>query len=98
MLSELPSFLTDGLHFDLKTAGNLCILPYFALFSSSILFGLLLNNLQRNKVLSIRGVRLTAQLIGFVGASLYLVLGSYLYTDKYATVLFLVFAQVSGML
>ena len=39
ILSELPSYLTDELGFDLESAGLLAIAPYLANFIGVIVFG-----------------------------------------------------------
>ena len=48
MLSEIPSFLTDQLGYEIEEAGVVAILPYFAQFVSTIGFGQMFSILQRD--------------------------------------------------
>jgi hypothetical protein len=46
LLSEIPSFLTDALGFDLEESGLLSVVPYFTNFCSVLLFAQVFENLQ----------------------------------------------------
>mmetsp|Transcript_9413 Transcript_9413/g.14194 ORF Transcript_9413/g.14194 Transcript_9413/m.14194 type:complete len:528 (-) Transcript_9413:55-1638(-) len=73
MLSELPSYLTEVLGFDLASAGMLSVAPYVANFLSAVGFGMMFNRLQAEGW-SNRQIRQTAQQIAFVGSCACLVL------------------------
>lgn len=57
ILSELPSYLTDELGFDLESAGLLAIAPYAANFAGVLVFGNLFHGYQETKGWSNRDVR-----------------------------------------
>jgi hypothetical protein len=56
MLSEIPSFLTDQLGYEIEDAGVIAILPYFAQFISTVGFGQGFSILQRDYGWSTRQV------------------------------------------
>lgn len=56
MLSEIPSFLTDQLGYEIEEAGVIAILPYFAQFLSTVGFGQMFSILQRDYGWSTRKV------------------------------------------
>lgn len=69
LLSEMPSYLTDELGFDLASAGYLCVAPYAALFLTSLGFGSVFYSLQIKYGWSTRTVRQVAQFLAFGGSS-----------------------------
>ena len=72
-LTELPSFLTDVLGYDLEDAGYLSVVPYVANFVSVMCFGWIFDYLQVQKGWTIRKVRQWAMRIAFVGAGSFLI-------------------------
>lgn len=46
LLSELPTFLTDELGYDIESAGIMSVIPYIANFCSSIMFAMLFDYLE----------------------------------------------------
>lgn len=95
LLSEMPSFLTDELHYSLSTAGLLCIFPYLGLFLSTLLFGKLFNHMQAVGY-SIDTVRQAAEAIAFIGSAAGLVVAGYLQDNPFACYGFLIISQVSA--
>eukprot|EP01034_Spumella_vulgaris_P021316 gene21316-27346_t len=89
LLSEMPSYLTDVLGFNLESAGILSVFPFLALFISSLLFGKFFNYLQLHYGWKVRTVRHTAQYISIAGSSLSLLICAYL-TDKYVAYCFMI--------
>lgn len=61
LMSEMPSFFTDVLGFDLRSAGVLCTLPYVALFFSAICFGKFFEYLEHQRGWSVTNIRRAAQ-------------------------------------
>lgn len=78
LLSEMPSYLTDELGFDLSSAGLLCVLPYAMMFCAVMGSGKLFTYLQQEKNWTVRDVRLTAQYASFLCAGGGLVLCGYI--------------------
>lgn len=91
VLSEIPSFLTAELDFDLDEAGFVSVAPFFAQFVSAVGFGHLFGYLQREYNWSISRVRQTAQFISFGGSATCLVICGFM-TEVSAAVFFLVLA------
>jgi MFS family permease len=73
MLTEIPSFLTDVLGYDLEDAGYLSVIPYIANFLSVMVFGWIFDYLQVNKGWSVRDVRQWAMRVAFIGAGCFLI-------------------------
>jgi len=97
LLSEMPSYLTDQLGFDLSSAGALCTLPYIMLFCSVIASGNLFHWLQEKRDWTTRSIRLSSQFTSFGGASLGLVICGFLQSVP-AAFFFMIIAQgATGM-
>lgn len=102
LLSELPSYMTQELDFDIKAAGILLIAPYLALFASTMFFGEAFRNLQGHHGWKTRTVRQVAEFTAFGVAALILAFCGFIkdkwavYTLLITTQLFLG-AQVSGI-
>lgn len=73
ILSELPTFFTEELGFNLKEAGTASMAPYVAQYVSTLGFGWGFQWLQRHRNWSTRSVRQWAQHICFAGSSVCLV-------------------------
>ena len=78
MVSEIPSYLTDVLHFSLKDAGIYSMMPYFAQFIATVCFGQLFYYMQHAFGWKTRTVRQVAQFVSFVGSSTCLLLCGFL--------------------
>ena len=74
LLSEMPSYLTDELGFDLASAGYLCVAPYAALFVSSLCFGSIFYSMQSRYGWTTRTVRQVSQFTAFGGSSVALLI------------------------
>jgi len=93
LLSEMPSYLTDVLGFDLQSAGILCIFPYITLFISTISYGYIFNYLQVKYLWTSNTVRIVAMLLTYVGSSIILVICAF-QENKYAAYTFMIISQV----
>ena len=77
-MSEMPSFFTDVLGFDLRAAGVLCVFPYLALFLSAILFGKCFESLEHQYGWHVTNIRRAAQFIAYFCSGVGLVLCAYI--------------------
>lgn len=68
VLTELPSYLTDVLGYDLEDAGLLSIAPYAANYVSVMLFSWFFDHMQVEKGWTTTEVRQWAERIAFVGS------------------------------
>lgn len=93
LMSEMPSYLTDILGFDLDSAGIYCIYPYLALFFSTLIFARVFDYLQRERAWSNNDVRVTAMFIALLGSGMGLVVCGFL-DAKFAAYTFMVLTQV----
>ena len=93
LLSEMPSYLTDILGFDLGSAGILCVFPYLALFFSTLTFARLFDWLQHEKHWEVNSVRKTAMFVAYMGSAGGLVICGFL-DQKYAAYTFMIVTQV----
>lgn len=87
LLSEIPSFLTDDLGFQLETAGFVSVGPYVAQFVSSIAFGVLFEYLQIKCGWRTRTIRQVAQYIALLGSGSLLVGCSFIHSRDTAVAL-----------
>lgn len=97
LLSEMPSFLTDELGFNLSSAGVMCVFPYLALFLSTVVFGKLFNYLQDEYDVPTDTIRQMAEFISLIGASVGLLICGFL-ENSYAAYCMLIVTQVSPYL
>lgn len=95
LISEMPSYLTDQLGFDLESAGALSVLPYITLFLSVICSGKIFHWLQENRAWSVRDVRLTAETVAYLGVAVGLVICGFL-NNVVAAFAFITLAQVNN--
>jgi len=93
LLSEMPSYLTDILGFNLTSAGFLCVFPYLALFIASLSFGKLFDWLQHEHNWHTLTVRRSAMVVANVASAAVLVMCGYL-ENKFAAYAFMVATQV----
>ena len=94
LLSEVPSYLTDVLGFDLSTAGVLSTLPFGGMMAVSLCNGQWLYRRQKYDGWSVRKVRLIAQTIGMVGPSVALILCAYTTDNKWVSYFFICLATM----
>ncbi|RYG99618.1 MFS transporter [archaeon] len=94
LLSEMPSFMSEELGFNISSAGVLCVFPYLALFLATIFFGKMFNYMQDNHGMSTDTVRQLAETISLVGASIGLIICGFL-PNSYAAYAMLIVTQVS---
>lgn len=92
LLSEMPSYLTDVLGFDLTTSGLLCIVPYASLFITSLGFGFTFDYLQKKYHWSTRTVRQVAMFIGLGLSSTFLIICGYV-NNAYLSFFMMVLSQ-----
>lgn len=81
LTSEMPSYFSDVLGFNIMMSGVLCVFPYMALFGSALLFGRIFEHLQRSGAMSVDTVRKAAQFIAYFCSGCTLVLCSFSNTD-----------------
>ena len=74
LLSEMPSYLTSQLGFDIVTSGALCVVPYASLFCTTLGFGKLFDYLQHHKAWQVRTIRQIAQFIAVGGSAIVLLI------------------------
>lgn len=84
ILSELPSYLTDELGYNLESAGFLSIAPYAANYISVLLFGHVFRHIQMTYQWSNRFVRQVAMWIALVGTGICLVICGFLVQPELA--------------
>lgn len=92
LLSEMPSFLTEELNFNIVSAGALCVVPYASLFLTTLSFGTLFDYCQLHYGWSTRTVRQVAQHLAFGGSALFLLLCGFV-DQVYASYAFMVIGQ-----
>jgi hypothetical protein len=74
LMSEMPSFFTDVLGFDLRSAGVLCLFPYLALFVSALCFGNFFSYLEHHRGWHVTDIRRAAQFIAYFCSGVGLIL------------------------
>jgi hypothetical protein len=74
LMSEMPSFFTDVLGFDLRSAGVLCLFPYLALFVSALCFGNVFSYLEHHRGWHVTDIRRAAQFIAYFCSGVGLIL------------------------
>lgn len=89
LLSEIPSFLTDSLGFDLEESGLLSVAPYFTNFCSVLLFAQIFETMQLKHNWSVRRVRQVAMQFCILGSGFSLVICGFL-DNRYAAFGFMV--------
>ena len=90
----MPAYVTDVFKFSLEESGSLCMLTYFAVFASTLLFGKLFSDLKSTyHGLRVGTVRLWAMVIAFGATSLLLVGASFI-TERHTAFAVLLTSQV----
>jgi hypothetical protein len=93
LLSEIPSFFTDQLGFHIQSAGLLGIIPFLALFLSTILFGIIFEYCQVTLQWKVNTIRQTAGYIAFGASSIVLILCGFM-KDPFVAYSFMILTEV----
>lgn len=96
VLTELPTYLTDVLHYPLANAGFLSVLPYVLQLLATLLVGWIFHVVQDKYNYSTDAIRQTAQFVSFLGASLPLLLCGYVTNSDVAYVLMVISITLYG--
>lgn len=78
LTSEMPSYFTDVLGFNIQSAGILCVFPYLALFISALFYGRLFDYLKHQQNWSTNSIRKSAQFIAYFCSGICLVMCGYM--------------------
>ncbi|TDH03849.1 hypothetical protein EPR50_G00145960 [Perca flavescens] len=96
LLTSLPTYMDNILHFDLQSNGFLSALPYLGAWLFSTLSGVVADSLIERKVFSVTNVRKLFTLAGVLPASALLVAVSYAGCSHILTVTFLTLSTTIG--
>lgn len=96
LLTSLPTYMDNILHFDLKSNGFLSALPYLGGWLISILSGFVADNLIERRVFSVTVVRKLFTLIGMLLPAAFLMAVSYAGCSHILTVTFLTLSTTTG--
>lgn len=96
LLTSLPTYMNNILHFDLKSNGFLSALPYLGAWLFSVLSGVVADLLIERRVFSVTNVRKLFTLFGLLPASALLVAVSYAGCNHILTVTFLTLSTTIG--
>nr|XP_057904011.1 sialin [Doryrhamphus excisus]XP_057904012.1 sialin [Doryrhamphus excisus] len=96
LLTSLPTYMNNILHFDLKSNGFLSALPYLASWMGSLLTGILADSLIERKVFSVTTVRKLFTLTGMLPPAGFLLALAYAGCDHVLTVTFLTLSSATA--
>ncbi|XP_061597282.1 sialin isoform X2 [Cololabis saira] len=96
LLTSLPTYMNDILHFDLQSNGLLSSLPYLGCLPVSLLSGVAADHLIKRKVCSVTAVRKVFTFSGLMLPAAFLVAVSYAGCDHLLTVTFLTLSTSLG--
>ncbi|CAN9492949.1 unnamed protein product [Ophioblennius macclurei] len=96
LLTSLPTYMDNILHFDLKSNGFLSALPYLGAWLCSIVAGVAADGLIERKVFSVTVVRKLFTLVGLLLPAAFLVAVSFAGCNHILTVTFLTLSTTSG--
>nr|XP_040045516.1 sialin isoform X1 [Gasterosteus aculeatus aculeatus]XP_040045517.1 sialin isoform X1 [Gasterosteus aculeatus aculeatus] len=96
LLTSLPTYMNDIMHFDIKSNGFLSAVPYLGALLFSTLSGVAADSLIERKVFSISVVRKLFTLIGLLSGAAFLVAVSYAGCSHILTVTFLTLSATIG--
>ncbi|XP_053190148.1 sialin [Scomber japonicus] len=96
LLTSLPTYMNNVLHFDLKSNGFLSALPYLGAWFVSITSGVVADTLIEKNMLSITSVRKIFTLVGLLPASGFLVAVSFSGCSHILAVTFLTLCTTIG--
>ncbi|XP_054619574.1 sialin isoform X2 [Dunckerocampus dactyliophorus] len=96
LLTSLPTYMNNILHFDLKSNGFLSALPYLASWMCSLLTGILADSLIERKVFSVTTVRKVFTLTGMLPPAGFLLAVAYAGCNHVLTVTFLTLSSATA--
>lgn len=96
LLTSLPAYMDNILHFDLQSNGFLSALPYLGAWLVSSLSGIVADNLIERRVFSVTVVRKIFTVVGMVLPAIFLVCVCYVGCSHLWTVTFLTLSTTSG--
>ncbi|XP_026823302.1 sialin-like isoform X1 [Rhopalosiphum maidis] len=89
IISDLPKYMSDVLHFSITENGLLSSIPYIAQWVTSILASILADRLISKRIMTITAVRKSYAIIGTVGPGMGVMCASFVGCDKmFATLCF----------
>ncbi|XP_077446532.1 sialin [Stigmatopora argus] len=95
-LTSLPTYMSNMLHFDLKSNGFLSALPYLAAWLCSTSAGFLADHLIERKVLGVTAVRKVFTLTGMLLPAAFLLAAAYSGCSHVLTILFFTLTSAAG--
>uniref|UniRef100_UPI0037E8DAD6 sialin n=1 Tax=Semicossyphus pulcher TaxID=241346 RepID=UPI0037E8DAD6 len=96
LLTSLPTYMNNILHFDLKSNGFLSALPYLGAWLASTLSGVLADFLIERRVFSVTNVRKLFTITGLLPGAAFLVAVGYSGCNHILTVTFLTLSSTIG--
>ncbi|XP_037650300.1 sialin-like [Sebastes umbrosus] len=96
LLTSLPTYMDNILHFDLKSNGFLSALPYLGAWLVSMLSGVVADSLIERKVFGTTVVRKLFTLVGVLPSAVFLVAVNYVGCSHILTVTFLTLSTTIG--
>lgn len=89
LLTELPTYLKNIQHFDMKSNGLVSALPYLCMWTFSLVYSNIMDRLQASQKLSLSAVRKMSMVIGIYGPMLGLIAMCFVKCDKTAAIIVL---------
>ncbi|XP_054282826.1 putative inorganic phosphate cotransporter isoform X2 [Macrosteles quadrilineatus] len=97
MITDLPKYMNDVMHFNIAQNGLVSAIPYLTMWICSIAIGALADWLLAREIITITPMRKVLATVGAVGPGLGVVLASYAGCDKFlVTVLFTIGMGLMG--
>lgn len=96
LLTSLPAYMDNILHFDLQSNGFLSALPYLGAWLLSSLAGVVADSLIERRIFSVTATRKIFTAVGLVLPAVFLVCVCYVGCSHLLTVLFLTLSTTSG--
>ncbi|KAL1130665.1 hypothetical protein AAG570_011907 [Ranatra chinensis] len=84
MVTDLPKYMNDVMHFNITNSGFLSALPYLVMWIFSIIFGYVADLLLAKKLISLTPLRKILSSIGAIGPAVGVIAASYAGCDKAA--------------
>ncbi|XP_076823695.1 sialin-like [Clavelina lepadiformis] len=94
LLTCLPTYLKDVLHFDIKQNGLIASLPYFVAWISCNTAALAADKIRVKRLLSTTATRKVFNTVSFVGPACFLIAAGYIGCDSVLAVTFICFATL----
>ncbi|XP_068431836.1 sialin-like [Clinocottus analis] len=96
LLTSLPIYMNDIMHYDMKSNGFLSALPYLGAWLSAMVSGVVADNLIKRKVFSITVVRKLFALVGLLSGASFLTAVSFAGCNHVLAVTFLTLSTTIG--